>query len=469
MRLFGTLLAALATFPSLSWASPFTDIIAAMDEGDWAKVNLNRYVDVWTPFDQRPTGNDPGSIVRAWSSFAWDSTRQQLILWGGGHANYGGNEVYTWQSSTLEWTRASLPSAVQLIPGSTDGFFTVDGPMHSPIASHTYDNQEYLPGVDRFITFGGAAYNNGARFALIDGGVARTTGPYLWDPAKADPNKVGGLTGSQVDPAGHPGVAGGEMWQNRDRGAPAPDIMMKNTASDAVLEKGKDVVYFSGVLTNGTLGGLYKYTVNDIANPAADTWEQVGAGFNGLLGSDSGSGALDAGRHLFVRTSGLDFIYWDLNVVGLAIPHVFTPTVVGAGGSLAINNYGLEWDPIRGGFVLWMGNGDVWHLKPPDVLSADGWILEKAPDPDGATPLISDATQFTGVLGKWKYDATDDVFIGLSGDIDGNVWVYKPLGWRGLDDGGPDVIAAPEPGTVLILASGLGFLALRRIRKPLRS
>jgi hypothetical protein len=42
----------------------------------------------------------PGSILKAWSSFAWDSNRGDVILWGGGHANYGGNAVYRWRDAT---------------------------------------------------------------------------------------------------------------------------------------------------------------------------------------------------------------------------------------------------------------------------------------------------------------------------------------------------------------------------------
>ena len=45
----------------------------------------------------------------------------------------------------------------------------------------------------------------------------RTTGPYLFDPSKADGSKVGGTTGSHVTRvAPHPEIVGGNMWENRD-------------------------------------------------------------------------------------------------------------------------------------------------------------------------------------------------------------------------------------------------------------
>src|SRR3546814_7080211 len=86
-----------------------------MPEDHWARLNTNHFRDVWTPFAHRANGGNqkPDAVVGAWSSMAWDSARGDLIFWGGGHANYPGNEIYLWHSSTLEWERASLPSEVR--------------------------------------------------------------------------------------------------------------------------------------------------------------------------------------------------------------------------------------------------------------------------------------------------------------------------------------------------------------------
>ncbi len=144
---------------------------------------------------------------------AFDSNRGDLIFWGGGHENYCGNEVYRFRLSTLKWERASLPSAIYSPLGDKQ-FAAVDGALRAPTSSHTYDNQEFLPQLDRFITFGGAKYNIKAKFVLEDGVTA--TGPYLWDPSRANPQLVGGTTGSHVSPSAYPDVFGGEMWDNRN-------------------------------------------------------------------------------------------------------------------------------------------------------------------------------------------------------------------------------------------------------------
>src|SRR5690606_22032176 len=117
---------------------------------------------------------------------------------------------------------------VQLAPSR---FETVDGYEHSPISSHAYDNLEFLEIADRMINFGGAAWNTGAGFVESDG--VTKTGPYLWDPSKADPNAVGGLTGSHVNAAMHPEVVGGEMWENRENWPSTLGAMVNGTTDYA--------------------------------------------------------------------------------------------------------------------------------------------------------------------------------------------------------------------------------------------
>ena len=197
------------------------------------------------------------AVILAWGSMAWDSRRGDLIFWGGGHANYAGNEVYRWRSSSLLWERASLPSeVVRLASGQYE---TVDGIFNAPISAHTYDNSEYLPLIDRFVTFGGAAYNTGGPFILSDR--SGLTGPYLWDPSRGNGEQVGGITGSHANPPMFPDVIGGRMWQNRNTLKPASALDrypgdgqfgFGSATTGYVQENGKDVIYI------GELGDLWR-------------------------------------------------------------------------------------------------------------------------------------------------------------------------------------------------------------------
>ena len=184
------------TVPSYVFSSPLLPLVLQAPQNSWLKVNTNFFSDVWTSPDLEPLNNGatapPSKIILAWSGFAWDSNRGDIVLYGGGHANYPGNDVYRWRSSTMQWQRASLPSEIYFDPVS--GYQAIDGVDSAPSSAHTYDNNLFLPIADRFLTWGGAAYNNGGPYLRVSETVptqTRQVGPYLFNPNKADGNKVG--------------------------------------------------------------------------------------------------------------------------------------------------------------------------------------------------------------------------------------------------------------------------------------
>jgi len=414
-------------------ADSLQERIAAAPEGSWLKVNANRFDEVWVPLAQRarvdgaPFG-EPRKIITAWGSMAWDSNRRQLIIWGGGHANYAGNEVYRFDAATLQWQRASLPSAVYP-PFGDRRYFTVDGAMNAPISSHTFDNQEFLPLVDRFITFGGASYNAGRLFVLDDG--ATSTGPYLWDPSRGDPGMVGGTTGSQVDPD----VPGGQMWMNRNAivvngiGANRPQSFI-NATSAYVVEQGVESMLVTEAPETG--GDLFRYRIENLDNPASDRWELIGPGSRSY--SDQGAGAYDPEHRVYLRTAKMGTQYgivmWNVATPGPTnLPIKFVPP--NANGQFVLSRlHGMDFDARRAAFALWSGDGKVWYLKPPasgPAFTSTGWTVDAAPVSGTEAPAV---TGTTGVLGKWKYLRSHDVMMGLGHGSEGQVWVYKPTGWQ---------------------------------------
>jgi hypothetical protein len=395
----------------------FEAILADLPENEWARVNVNQYRDVWTPEAQRPGIGTPAWVIIPWSAAAWDSNRNEYLFWGGGHAAYDGNEVYKWSAVTLAWERASLPSEVVVL--SNEWRETVDGPMHSPVASHAYDNTQFLGVADRMITFGGAAAHTGGPFVHRDGSL---TGPYLWDPTKADPNKVSGLTGSHVNPGLFPDVVGGEMWENRDAySGAAPGIMLYGTTDYAVIN-GVETIFVNDFNQN-----LWKYSIADINDASQDSWELVGTIWQRYNGGTAG--AYDAERNIYVRMAPDTFTYWSLDNPGPSNRNVnFLPQDL-TGGFVLDNKWGLDYDPVRERFVLWQGDGAIWYLQPPDTLGAGGWTITKAPTPTLPVPRVPTEHPWTGVMGKWDYIETYDVFIGVTNGFTGDVWVYKPEDW----------------------------------------
>jgi len=461
-----TMLLAVAAFAPLAARADATlpnlvSLLKSIPDSSWVKVNLNAWSDVWTPPDLLVPPYDgatkPGSILAAWSSFAWDPNRGDLILWGGGHANYAGNEVYRWRGSTQMWERGSVPSAVKQIAPYT--YEAIDGALHAPTSSHTYDNQLFLPRLDRFITFGGAAFDTGtAMQRMLADGTVRTTGPFLWDPSKADPNKVGGTTGSQVLTTPHPEITGGNMWQNLDLWdghVPLSNLPSSfvNGVSDYTLENGVDTVYIAGRYGGGVDQNLYRFRIPSLTDRSQDAWDVVGIGWYGV--SNKGGGAYDPLRRAFIRMGSTNWLsYWDLATPGPGNKDVVV-TLPSVGESFT-EDYGMDRDPGTGDLVYWGGGGTVWNVRPPTPIGPNGWTVVKQPNPVGAVPSTNLGT---GVLGKWKYIRNLDAFMAL--EVTGDVWLYRPVGWS--DPGGNQAplvaMSAPVDGSVFTAPASLTLTA----------
>ncbi len=423
--------------------SALLEAVQAAPEGSWLRVNENRFSDVWpdsTQIPYTPGYLQPAKVIFAWGSMAWDPNRDQLIFWGGGHANYSGNEVYRFDTVSLRWERASLPSdAVNLL--GDQQYFAVDGPFNAPTSAHTYDNQIFLPLADRFLTFGGAKFNGKQQWVLEDG--ETLTGPYLWDPSKAGADMVGGTTGSQVNRALYPEVIGAGMWENRDTvvssgqgvDRPSGDFVNSTTAYHTVA--GKDAVFVTDSPRRG--GELYRYIVGNTA--AQDRWEIIGRDSTGY--GNQGAGAYDAGRQIYVRTAntsaGWALVVWDTSSPG-PDNRSFLATPTDPDGEFSISElHGMDFDQKRGVFVLWDGGPDIWYVTPPSNIRTGNWTAKRAPTGDPALgPRQMDAGLITyqgklkgqrGVLGKWEYAADLDLFFGVVAPESGDVWVYKPAGW----------------------------------------
>lgn len=438
------------------------DLVRAAPEGSWLQLNQNAVSSVWTPGpfqnDYTVQGGEMNRIIYAWSSFAWDNSRSNLIIYGGGHANYGSNDVYTFNGTSQLWERSSLPSKiVPALAGAYTYGYPADGSMNAPASAHTYDNTVYLKVSDRYLTFGGAAWNNGGNYMRpADGGGVVMTGPYLFDPSKADPMKVGGTTGSGVDPASF----GGQMWQNRDafanNTAPVKPKSFVDGFSDTTVIGGKDVVYIAGT-QDGTPKDLYRYTINSLTDPSLDTWERVGTSNIGFSLGDT-AGALDPVRNIFVRTgeAGKPFAFWDIDKAGASNPDQLIVPIDLTGGLMpaSTTGYGLVYDPERQQFIFWRGGSDLFALTPPnaDEITGSGWTVTKLDvnSPGGPGPLNT-----IQVLGKWQYASDLDAFVALQGATTGDVWVYKPEGW---DD---PAALVPEPGTYAMMGLGLWFVLHR--------
>ncbi len=102
------------------------------------------------------------NVTEAWNSGVFDTKRNRLIIWGGGHSDYYGNEIYALDLNTLTVSRITDPG---LPIGRSDTCQEAIASGNQSNSRHTYDGIAYMPNVDRMFVFGGSLACGGGYFS----------------------------------------------------------------------------------------------------------------------------------------------------------------------------------------------------------------------------------------------------------------------------------------------------------------
>lgn len=123
--------------------------IAALKPGQWLELPNTKIRSV-LPTKNVPPGYPP-YVVTAWNGGTVDTNRSRLLVWGGGHNDYWGNEMYALDLPTLSIQRIVEPSAVTSQSNCSSAL-----PDRTPTSRHTYDGLTYIAHVDRFFAAAGS-------------------------------------------------------------------------------------------------------------------------------------------------------------------------------------------------------------------------------------------------------------------------------------------------------------------------
>ncbi len=125
------------------------DVLDNIQPGEWYVAPNSKLSSVQPA--PLPTGASGFlAVMSAWSGGAYDTKRDRLIVWGGGHTDYSGNELYAFDIATLKWIRVNAPSK-DVSGNESSGIY----PDNTPRARHTYNYITYVPTIDRFCSAGG--------------------------------------------------------------------------------------------------------------------------------------------------------------------------------------------------------------------------------------------------------------------------------------------------------------------------
>jgi hypothetical protein len=334
------------------------EAIQALKPGEWYEIPNSHLSDVAaTP---SPGGSIVG-VMAAWSGGAYDTKRDRLIIWGGGHGDYAGNEVYVFSMKTFRWTRLNEPTLFP--PGEEKNLNEMrtfaDG---SPVPRHSYDYLQYLPSVDKFFVGGGAALWLSGQFG------DDTTYFFDFDTLEWTHHGIcpsSGISTSAMGPDGR-------VWMHGSWGPGA---------------------------------------VLSAFEPKTSTWT-VYAQYKDWIGY-ARSAVIDPIENKYVLVGDGQVRVWDLNDPYAQHKIVQTKGDVPQG---EFDYPGLAWDPVAKTIVAWGGGATVYTF---DVATLT-WTAHETKGVNTTPP----AAARNGTHGRWRYVPSLGVIVNVN-DVDENVFVYR--------------------------------------------
>ncbi|MCH9696755.1 MAG: thrombospondin type 3 repeat-containing protein [Gammaproteobacteria bacterium] len=321
------------------------------------------------------------SVTLAWSGATYDTSRNRLYIWGGGHMNYLGNEIYALDLNNtptmLRLTDPATPLDYVTNPSELPPF---DGTQ--PRSRETYDGLVYLPGPDKIWAWSGSL----ALLGFPDGVT------WIFDPED-------------------------NTWE---RQFPSGDLPVENIGAVSAYDPNTGFVYLhnmmnlyryeyntsGGVFTQLTMfeAGFYVH-MNGVIDPKRNKFILIGHGQNG----NGESVMYDIGQ-------GSNFAIETINAVGDT-------------GFLGAEAPGLAYDPQLEKVVAWAG-GDTLYVLDLDV-SPPTWTAESFPV---LSAQASEAPQVLqqGTYGRFEYASEMKGFV-LYNATDKNAYLFR---WPDTDDDG---------------------------------
>ncbi len=376
------------------------------------------------------------NVIRAWGGAAADTKANRLLIWGGGHVNYYGNEIYSLNlaASPITLTRVKDPTiptnwannsnCIESIPPGTTGF--------APNSRESYEGIAFIPSADVMYVMNGSlacgeGYGSNATWTIPLNNLSNSTSWAYENPT---------MTGPQ--PGVFPGL-GGDAYGNIE-----------------VYDPNSGLVFVSDTSALFT----YNYQTNTTTRITA---------IEGFLTNIYLSGAIDPVRKLFVEVGGCgvgscnpgDGVYVaDISNPAHTVEQNWTAATLAdpncaqflAGGTNSINsaNPGFVYDPVAGDFVGWPNQGNTVYIMTPDTvnkrMTCQALTFPNGP-PNSSHANNQPNTSF-GTFGRFAYFPAYDAFVLV------NDWNIPPYILRLRGGGGFTLSACPGDSASYAISVG---------------
>jgi hypothetical protein len=366
-----------------TWTTISKNVLSSLDPADSSATNPN-YPN--TPPWNGSTGQK--SVIDSWSGGAFASrsgAKGALILFGGGHMNYYGSEVYSFDLATQMWTRVTNPYKGNLNWPYTTGTY----PDGSPSPPHTYDMIAYHPPSNSFVTLTAAQDNDPTTRAetvhMLDLGTKQ------WRHSKM--NSINSSDGG---------------WSAYDS---TRDVFWLQGGGSATKSPG--LVKFDPNVDNGD-GTYGKYT-----------------NYSPQLARTDSVAAYDPIHDIIAVATFRE--YSSIYGIDPKNPEATPVTLKEAGTAPSKESAsGWEWSPSRSAFIYWRRGGDVYEFAPSGTDWKGGvWSWSKLTSgSNSVTPQAMNTDN--GIYGRFQVVSYQDMDIAVVVNrIDGPVYAFRlPSGIR---------------------------------------
>lgn len=356
------------TTPPVTATGTLATIAAAMQPGAWVQIANTQVMPLLAQTEllnnSYTNGVDgPSGVFDAWNGSAYDAVGMHWFFLGGGHADYGGNEVYQFDFNTLSWSRLTMP--YQLVPTATD---PCPIPVGGPSSAHNYDSLIFSPVSNTLWYLDVGTYCSSANSVLMPPSNPNVIPQgYMWE--------FNPVTATWANRANVPGAYGGVPFNGSTLDANGnPQFVMPT--------------------------GVYQ------VNPVAKTVSMISGADN--VGFPS---VTTCGGFVWINDYGT-FRKWSLDYSQRTI--VAQDGTANPRGPQVTYNSGVVCDATNNRLVFWSGTSSLTYYN----IASGTWSLYT---PSGAGPTVADSA---GVESKWIYIPQYGVYAGYN-NVNEGVWLIK--------------------------------------------
>ena len=336
------------------------------------------------------------NVIRAWSGAIADTDANRLLIWGGGHNNYFGNEIYSLNltANPITLTRVKDPTVPTNYANSTNCIEGIppSNPNFAPNSRESYGGLAFIPGPYQMFVEGGA-------LACGQGNQSRGTWTISLNNLSnasswvyENPTLVGSLPGSN----------GGYTYGNIADYDPNSGLVFVSDSAAIYTYNFHTNTYVrvspsQGFITSIYLGGAIDPTRKLFVVLGGCSSGTCGPG-NGVFVADISNPASTTQQNWTAATMAdptcAEFLSGGVNPIGSAYP-------------------GITFDSVANDFVAWPNQGSSVYILTPDTTNRRLTCQKKtfAGGPPNSSHASNQPNTTLGTYGRFRYFPGLDVFV----------------------------------------------------------